>query len=82
MPELPLCGELSWPDGSALSEPPTSQFRTVAPSLGNVLPGAWSNSPWQNGRVERHGGWVKDRVKQELDAGSSLPGSLDELDEL
>eukprot|EP00959_Pyramimonas_sp_CCMP1952_P055670 1163374-Pyramimonas_sp.AAC.1 len=41
-----------------------------------------ADSPWQNGRVERHGGWVKDRVEQELDAGSSLPGSLDELDEL
>eukprot|EP00959_Pyramimonas_sp_CCMP1952_P221246 4625062-Pyramimonas_sp.AAC.1 len=41
-----------------------------------------ADSPWQNGRVERHGGWVKERVKAEVDAGSSLPGNLQELDDL
>eukprot|EP00959_Pyramimonas_sp_CCMP1952_P334269 7000485-Pyramimonas_sp.AAC.1 len=31
---------------------------------------------------ERHGGWVKERVKSEVDAGASAPSSLEELDEL
>eukprot|EP00959_Pyramimonas_sp_CCMP1952_P360195 7542259-Pyramimonas_sp.AAC.1 len=41
-----------------------------------------ADSPWQNGKVERHGGWIKDRVKAELDAGAHPPGDLEELDAL
>ena len=28
-----------------------------------------SGSPWQNGRCERHGGWVKERLEEELQSG-------------
>eukprot|EP00959_Pyramimonas_sp_CCMP1952_P284724 5952326-Pyramimonas_sp.AAC.1 len=41
-----------------------------------------ADSPRQNGRVERHGGWVKDRVKAELESGPFLPADLQELDDL
>jgi IS30 family transposase len=41
-----------------------------------------ADSPWQNGRVERHGGWVKERVRAELETGAALPASLQELDDL
>ena len=39
-------------------------------------------SPWQNGRVERHGGWVKERAEMELSSGQSIITSSEELDEL
>eukprot|EP00959_Pyramimonas_sp_CCMP1952_P173596 3627620-Pyramimonas_sp.AAC.1 len=41
-----------------------------------------ADSPWQNGRVERHGGWIKDRVRLELDSGSGVVSDLEELDTL
>eukprot|EP00959_Pyramimonas_sp_CCMP1952_P201103 4205678-Pyramimonas_sp.AAC.1 len=41
-----------------------------------------ADSPWQNGRVERHGGWVKERVRSELEAGSFVPETIEELDDL
>lgn len=39
-------------------------------------------SPWQNGRVERHGQWIKDRVELELASGSSILENLNDLDNL
>ena len=36
--------------------------------------------PWQNGRVERHGGWVKERLEKEITSGSCLLESLDDMD--
>ena len=39
-------------------------------------------SPWQNGRVERHGQWVKDRVELELSAGSQVLETLEDLENL
>eukprot|EP00959_Pyramimonas_sp_CCMP1952_P344649 7218181-Pyramimonas_sp.AAC.1 len=41
-----------------------------------------ADSPWQNGRVERHGGWVKDRIKAEVEAGASVVSCIEDLDEL
>jgi len=35
-----------------------------------------ADSPWQNGRCERHGGWVKERLEAELSTGSSLPSNV------
>lgn len=39
-------------------------------------------SPWQNGRVERHGGWLKEKAENELTSGSSLISSPQDLEEL
>ena len=41
-----------------------------------------AHSPWQNGRAERHGQWVKNKAEEELQAGQSVvdsPASLDLL---
>eukprot|EP00969_Alexandrium_andersonii_P199792 8824962-Alexandrium_andersonii.AAC.1 len=40
------------------------------------------HAPWQNGRVERHGGWVKERLGSELVSGRPLPQSVAEVDAL
>ena len=39
-------------------------------------------NPWQNGKAERHGGWVKERVEQELASGQCVVITSEELDEL
>lgn len=39
-------------------------------------------SPWQNGRVERHGGWLKEKAESELSSGSSIVRTQDDLHEL
>ncbi|CAE7202644.1 unnamed protein product [Symbiodinium sp. CCMP2456] len=39
-------------------------------------------SPWQNSRAERHGGWLKQRLTQELDSGRGIAENLDDVDEL
>ena len=39
-------------------------------------------SPWQNSWAERHGGWLKQKLSQELDSGQGIATNLDELDEL
>ena len=39
-------------------------------------------SPWQCGRVERHGDWVKQRAEQELQSGQSVVQSPEDLSEL
>ena len=37
--------------------------------------------PWQNGKAERHGGWLKDRLDSELQSGRCVFTNLEELDE-
>ncbi|CAK8995356.1 Uncharacterized protein SCF082_LOCUS4325, partial [Durusdinium trenchii] len=37
--------------------------------------------PWQNGRAERHGGWLKNRLDAELHGGRCNLETLEELDE-
>ena len=37
--------------------------------------------PWQNGKAERHGGWLKDRLDAEIHGGRCSFGNLSELDE-
>ena len=41
-----------------------------------------ASSPWQNAKVERHGGWVKSRAEAEIDAGQSILASVEDLDDL
>ncbi|CAE7837485.1 unnamed protein product, partial [Symbiodinium necroappetens] len=38
-------------------------------------------SPWQNSRAERHGGWLKQKLKQEIESGQLTLSSSDELDD-
>ena len=38
-------------------------------------------SPWQNGKAERHGGWLKDRLDSEIHGGRCTFNDLGELDE-
>ena len=40
-----------------------------------------AESPWQNAKSERHGGWLKRRLVQEIESGRCTFGSLGELDE-
>ena len=40
-----------------------------------------AESPWQNAKSERHGGWLKRRLTQEIESGRCTFGSLGELDE-
>lgn len=39
-----------------------------------------AQSPWQNGRAERHGGWVKEKLESELQSGQALPQTKQEFD--
>lgn len=39
-------------------------------------------SPWQNGRVERHGLWVKDRMEMEISSAGSVIQSVNDLEAL
>ena len=39
-------------------------------------------SPWQNGRCERHGSWVKQRLEDEIQSGQATVTSSKELEEL
>ena len=41
-----------------------------------------ASSPWQNGKVERRGGWVKERAELELSSGQCVVTSSEELEEL
>eukprot|EP00969_Alexandrium_andersonii_P086780 3827362-Alexandrium_andersonii.AAC.1 len=40
-----------------------------------------SESPWENGRAERHGGWVKGKVEAELQATGGVVRSQQDLDD-
>ena len=39
-------------------------------------------SPWQNGKVERHGGWVKERAELEVASGQGVVTNEADLEEL
>ena len=39
-------------------------------------------SPWQNGRVERHGGWIKEKAEAELSSGNNFIMSAEDLEEM
>ena len=39
-----------------------------------------SESPWQNGRCERHGGFLKSRAKREIEEGAGVVTTLEDLD--
>jgi len=39
-------------------------------------------SPWQNGRCERHGAWLKEKVEGELQSGQTTVSDAEELTEL
>ena len=41
-----------------------------------------ASSPWQNGRAERHGGWIKTRIEQEIQSGQSIIQTAKELEML
>ena len=41
-----------------------------------------SYSPWQNGKAERHGGWVKTRLEEEIQSGQGVVTSREDLDSL
>eukprot|EP00439_Symbiodinium_sp_Y106_P016539 s1065_g2.t1 len=40
-----------------------------------------SEAPWQNGRAERHGGWVKSRLTSELESGTCVLETMSDLEE-
>lgn len=37
--------------------------------------------PWENGKAERHGGWLKEKLDKEVNSGACTFTSLQELDE-
>ena len=41
-----------------------------------------AESPWENGKTERHGGWLKERLEREIESGQCTMSSLEELDEM
>jgi len=41
-----------------------------------------ASSPWRNGKVERHGGWLKERVELEMSSGQCVAAASEDLDEL
>ena len=40
-----------------------------------------TDAPWHKARPERHGGWVKEEVEQELVNGTATPGTMRDLDD-
>ena len=38
-------------------------------------------SPWENGRAERHGGWLKQRLESEIASGRSILEKVEDIDE-
>ena len=57
-------------------------FERCAEQAGILQVTSDASSPWQNGKVERHGGWVKSRAEAEIDAGQSILTSVGDLDDL
>ena len=49
--------------------------------LGTLQTVTDQESPWQNGRVERHGQWLKDRAEMETGAASTVVTNLNDLEE-
>ena len=62
-----------------------SEFRGVfergLEQLGTLQHVAAPESPWANSKAERHGGWLKERLKMEITGGRCTMTSLPELDE-
>ena len=58
------------------------RFERGLEQLGTLQTVTDQESPWQNGRVERHGQWVKERLELELSGGTSVLGNVDDLEEL
>ena len=58
------------------------EFERAAEQCGIMQIISDSHSPWQNGRCERHGGWVKQRLEQELQSGHSVVANAEDLDML
>ena len=58
------------------------RFERGVEQLGTLHHVTAPDSPWQNSRAERHGGWLKQRMIQELESGQSVIENLDDLDEL
>ena len=49
--------------------------------LGTLQTVTDQESPWQNGRVERHGQWLKDRAEMETGAASTVITNINDLEE-
>ena len=58
------------------------RFERGLEQLGTLQVTTDQESPWQNGRVERHGQWVKDRAEMETGAVATVVTSLCDLEEL
>ena len=58
------------------------RFERGVEQLGTLHHVTAPDSPWQNSRAERHGGWLKQRIIQELESGQSVIENLEDLDEL
>ena len=56
-------------------------FERGVEQLGTLQHVTAPESPWQNSRAERHGGWMKRRLRQEIESGQCALSNLDELDE-
>lgn len=39
-----------------------------------------ANAPWQNGLCEKHGGWLKSKIMQELESGDAVINHLEDYD--
>ena len=58
------------------------KFERGVEQLGTMQIVSDASSPWQNAKVERHGGWLKDRAEQEIQSGDSILSTVDDLEEL
>ncbi|CAE7692773.1 unnamed protein product, partial [Symbiodinium microadriaticum] len=58
------------------------RFERGVEPLGTLHHVTAPGSPWQNSRAERHGGWLKQRMIQELESRQSVIENLEDLDEL
>ena len=56
-------------------------FERGLEQLGTLQHVTIPESPWQNSKSERHGGWVKERLQREVNSGRCTFSSLEELDE-
>ena len=73
LPEVLLCDQ-----GSEFK----GHFERSLEQLGILQAVTDSASPWQNGRVERHGAWVKQRLEEEVQSGQEIVRSSKELETL
>ena len=57
-------------------------FERSLEQVGVLQSVADSATPWQNGRVERHGSWLKLRLEEEVQSGQAIIQSSQELETL